>query len=149
MPLIPGGVDGAIHRAAGPVIDLECRAYVRDNGQLSPGKAMWTHGGNLRAKYVIHTVGPIYRNDVESAPVLASAYRESLRIAENLGVTSISFPAISAGVYGYPIDKAALVAVEAITGYLQRGNSSLLLVEMVCFSDASYASFHRNLIRIV
>ena len=110
---------------------------------------MWTHGGNLRAKYVIHTVGPIYRNDVESAPVLASAYRESLRIAENLGVTSISFPAISAGVYGYPIDKAALVAIEAITGYLQRGNSSLLLVEMVCFSDASYASFHRNLIRIV
>ncbi|HDL85206.1 MAG TPA: O-acetyl-ADP-ribose deacetylase [Candidatus Acetothermia bacterium] len=140
-----GGVDGAIHRAAGPVIDRECRAYVEEHGKLPPGRAMWTDGGNLPAKYVIHTVGPIYRSDEESEPVLRSAYRESLRLADNLAITSISFPAVSAGVYGYPLDKAARVAVTAVSDCLRQGESSIRLVQMVCFSEASYAAFSRAL----
>ena len=106
---------------------------------------MWTDCGNLKAKYVIHTVGPIYRNDEESEPILRSAYQESLRLADDLGARSISFPAISAGVYGYPLDKAARVALTAITDYLREGDTSLVLVQMVCFTDSSYAAFHRAL----
>ena len=140
-----GGVDGAIHRAAGSTVDGECRAYVANHGPLPPGMAMWTNSGNLKARYVIHTVGPIYHSDEESEPVLRSAYQESLRLAKTLGLESISFPAISAGAYGYPLDKAAHVAIEAITEYLQQGGSSLLLVRLVCFSDASYSAFHRAL----
>ena len=137
-----GGVDGAIHRAAGPVIDDECREYVRKHGKLPPGKAMWTHAGKLPAKYVIHTVGPIYRNDEVSAPVLASAYRESLLLAEKLGLESVSFPAISTGVYGYPVEKAAAVAVRAIVEHLRPG-SPLKLVQLVCFTDAAFAAFQK------
>ncbi|MCD6495048.1 O-acetyl-ADP-ribose deacetylase [Candidatus Bipolaricaulota bacterium] len=140
-----GGVDGAIHRAAGPIIDRQCRVYIREHGSLPPGRAMWTDSGNLKAKYVIHTVGPIYRNDEESEPILRSAYQESLRLADDLGARSISFPAISAGVYGYPLDKAARVALTAITDYLREGDTSLVLVQMVCFTDSSYAAFHRAL----
>ncbi len=142
-----GGVDGAIHRAAGPVIDEECRAYVRRHGKLPPGKAMWTHAGNLPAKYVIHTVGPVYRSDAESAPILESAYRESLLLAEELGLESISFPAISTGVYGYPLPKAAKVAVETIAEHLRAG-SPLKLVQIVCFSDAAFAAFKESLERL-
>jgi len=140
-----GGVDGAIHRAAGSAIDRECRVYVAEHGPLPPGKAMWTSGGNLKAKYVIHTVGPIYRSDEESEPILRSAYQESLLVAEDLGASSISFPAISAGVYGYPLDKAARVALTAIADYLRERDTSLVLVQMVCFTDSSYAAFHRAL----
>ena len=140
-----GGVDGAIHRAAGPVIDRECRAYIAEHGKLLPGRAMWTDGGGLLARYVIHTVGPIYRSDAESVPILKSAYQESLRLADGLGIKSICFPAISAGVYGYPLEKAARVALDAIADYLRQSESSLSLVRMVCFSEASYAAFHRAL----
>jgi len=144
-----GGVDGAIHRAAGTdAIDRECRAYIAEYGSLPPGKAMWTTGGNLLARYVIHAVGPIYRSDDESEPILRSAYQESLRVADTLSVTSISFPAISAGAYGYPLDKAARVAMTAITDYLREGDTSLVLVQMVCFTDSSYAAFHRALAAI-
>jgi len=140
-----GGVDGAIHRAAGGVVDHECRAYVAEHGSLPPGKAMWTTGGNLRARHVIHTVGPIYCSDVESEPILRSAYQESLRVAEDLGARSISFPAISAGAYGYPLDKAARVALTVIADYLRAEDTSLRLVQMVCFGDASYVAFRRFL----
>ncbi len=143
-----GGVDGAIHRAAGAVIDRQCRAYVKEHGSLPPGKAMWTDGGNLKTKYVIHTVGPIYHSDEESAPILKSAYQESLRLADELGAKSISFPAISAGVYGYPLEKAARVALDAIADYLRQTESSLSLVQMVCFNEASYTAFHRALASI-
>jgi len=142
-----GGVDGAIHRAGGPVIDKECRAYVREHGALPPGKAMWTHGGNLKARYVIHTVGPIYKNERESAPVLESAYRESLLLADKLGLKSIAFPAISTGVYGYPLTKAADVAVRTIIDYLRRG-TKLKLVELVCFTAAAFSAFKESLERL-
>ncbi len=142
-----GGVDGAIHRAAGPVIDEECREYVRKHGKLPPGRAMWTHAGDLPARYVIHTVGPVYRNDTESAPILASAYQESLRLGEELGLASISFPAISTGVYGYPLPKAAEVAVRAISEHLRAG-SPLKLVQIVCFSEEAFAAFKEALERL-
>jgi len=135
-----GGVDGAIHRAAGPVIDEECRKYVREHGKLPPGRAMWTHAGNLPAKYVIHTVGPVYRDDAESAPVLESAYRESLLLAERLGVESVSFPSISTGAYGYPLPKAAEVAVRTIAEHLRAG-SPLKLVQIVCFTEETFTAF--------
>jgi len=135
-----GGVDGAIHRAGGPSILKECRDYVRKKGPLPAGEAMWTHGGNLPVRYVIHTVGPIYRSGDESAPILASAYRESLRLAERLNVHSVSFPSISTGVYGYPFDAAARVAVQAIKGHLRTG-SVLDLVQIVCFTEDTFAAF--------
>lgn len=141
-----GGVDGAIHRAAGTdAIDRECRTYIAEYGPLPPGKAMWTDGGNLPARYIIHTVGPIYRSDEESEPILRNAYVESLQVAEGLGVESISFPAISAGVYGYPLDKAARVALSAIADYLRTEDTSLKLVQMVCFTESSYNAFRRAL----
>jgi len=139
-----GGVDGAIHRVGGSVIDRECRAYVAEHGTLSPGTSMWTNGGNLRARRVIHTVGPIYRNDSESEPVLISAYRESLKLADQLALNSVSFPAISAGAYGYPLKKAARVAVATIVEYLA-GGTSLDLVQLVCFSEDAYAAFRHYL----
>ncbi len=140
-----GGVDGAIHRAAGSVIDSECKAYIAEHGKLPAGKAMWTSGGNLLAKYVIHTVGPVYETDEKSQPVLRNAYRESLRVAENLGLESISFPAISAGVYGYPLDRAAEVALSTIDDCLRNETTSLKLVKMVCFTNSSYEAFRKTL----
>ena len=135
-----GGVDGAIHRAGGESILKECQDYVREHGPLPPGRAMWTHGGRLTARYVIHTVGPIYRNDRESAPILKSAYQESLKLAEKLDVRSVSFPAISTGAYGYPEQAAARVALQAIIDYLSQG-SSLELVQIVCFTKSAFSPF--------
>lgn len=135
-----GGVDGAIHRAGGPGILSECQDYVRAHGQLPPGKAMWTHGGNLSACYVIHTVGPIYQNEEESAPILKSAYQESLKAAERLRVQSVSFPSISTGAYGYPVDSAARVALQVITDYLHTG-TTLEFIQIVCFTAATFTAF--------
>ena len=116
-----GGVDGAIHAAGGAEILRECLAYVGEHGPLATGEAMWTHGGRLRARYVIHTVGPIYsaRPQAESARLLASAYRRSLETALHLGLRSIAFPSISTGAYGYPILQAAPIAVSTLAAFLQ------------------------------
>ncbi len=139
-----GGVDGAIHRAGGPAILAACRDHIRAHGLLAPGEAMWTPGGDLGARFVIHTVGPIYRDPDHSALILARAYTASLRLAESLGVSSLSFPAISTGAYGYPADEAAAVAIGAIVEHLRAG-SSLERVEIVCFTRAVYAAFERAL----
>ena len=107
-----GGVDGAIHRAGGPSILNECKRIVREIGQLSPGRAVLTTGGRLPAKYVIHTVGPVYRGGrAGEKQTLASCYRESVRLADEHGIRSIAFPSISTGAYGYPLEEAAEVAV--------------------------------------
>ena len=135
------GVDGAIHRAGGPTILKECQEYVRAHGALPPGKAMHTRGGNLAARYVIHTVGPIYRSDEESAPILKSAYQESLKAAETLGLRSLSFPSISTGAYGYPIDAAAQVALQAISEHV-RGGTDLELIQIVCFTANAFSAFN-------
>ena len=115
-----GGVDGAIHRAGGPSILAECKRIVAQIGSLAPGRAVITTGGRLAAKYVIHTVGPIYRDGRhKEAETLASCHRESIRVADEHGVQSLAFPAISTGAYGYPIGEAAPVAIAAALEGLQ------------------------------
>ena len=110
-----GGVDGAIHRAGGPAIEEECRGL----GGCPTGEARVTTGGNLKARYVIHTVGPIYRDGLHGEPeFLASCYRESLKLASAKGIKSLAFPSISTGVYGYPMEDAARVALKTVTDYL-------------------------------
>jgi len=109
-----GGVDGAIHRAGGPAILAECREVVRSIGRLVAGKAIITTGGNLAAKHVIHTVGPVYRGgESNEAETLASCHRESIRIADEHQLASLSFPAISTGAFGYPESEAAPIAIAA------------------------------------
>ncbi|KAG2427841.1 hypothetical protein HXX76_012162 [Chlamydomonas incerta] len=111
-----GGVDGAIHRAAGPQLVEACRAVpeVEPGVRCPTGEAKITPGFGLKARHVVHTVGPVYRNDSVSAPLLAAAVSNSLRVAAENGLTSISFPGISTGVYGYPGDKAARVSITAV-----------------------------------
>jgi O-acetyl-ADP-ribose deacetylase (regulator of RNase III) len=130
-----GGVDGAIHRAGGPAImaDLE-RRYGR--GRHCPtGSAVVSDAGNLPAKWVIHAVGPIWRGGASGEPeLLASAYRTSLRLAAELGAASISFPSISTGVYGYPVDLAAEIALDTVSDVLALEPSSIERVTFVLFS---------------
>jgi len=136
-----GGVDGAIHRAAGPELLAECRAL---HG-CPTGDAKATKGYNLPAKWVIHTVGPVWRggHSGEEA-LLASAYIRSLEEAVKLGARTVSFPAISTGVYAYPQEEAARVAVTAIRRFLAEhgGESGITEVRLVCFSEQS-ADYHR------
>jgi O-acetyl-ADP-ribose deacetylase len=107
-----GGVDGAIHRAGGPAILSECRQIVSKIGSLPVGKAVITTGGNLTAKHVIHTVGPVYRGgEFGEAEQLASCHRESIRLADRNALQSLSFPAISTGAFGYPVSEAAPIAL--------------------------------------
>jgi O-acetyl-ADP-ribose deacetylase len=114
-----GGVDGAIHDAGGPSILKECRSIVAKIGHLPAGKAVLTTGGRMRAKYVVHTVGPIYKSGhSREAETLASCYRESIRIADDHAIASIAFPSISTGAFGYPLHEAAHVAVKAIADAL-------------------------------
>jgi len=136
-----GGVDGAIHRAAGPELLAECRTL---HG-CPTGDAKATKGYNLPAKWVIHTVGPVWRggHSGEEA-LLASAYIRSLEEAVKLGARTVSFPAISTGVYAYPQEEAARVAVTAIRRFLAEhgGESGIIEVRLVCFSEQS-ADYHR------
>jgi O-acetyl-ADP-ribose deacetylase (regulator of RNase III) len=109
-----GGVDGAIHRAGGPSILKECQKIANEIGHLPAGKAVLTGGGRLAAKFVIHTVGPVYRSSsAPPAEMLASCHRESIRIADDHAIRSLAFPAISTGAFGYPVQEAAAVAVPA------------------------------------
>jgi O-acetyl-ADP-ribose deacetylase (regulator of RNase III) len=110
-----GGVDGAIHRAGGPSILQECKRIVAKIGSLPAGKAVLTTGGRMPAKYVIHTVGPVFRGGRGGeAATLATSYRESIQIADDHGISSIAFPSISTGAYGYPVDEAAEIAVRTV-----------------------------------
>jgi O-acetyl-ADP-ribose deacetylase (regulator of RNase III) len=138
-----GGVDGAIHRAGGPQILRECREIrkTRYPDGLPTGEAVITSGGNLPARYVIHTVGPIYGNDPErEAELLASAYRNSLNLAVQHALTSIAFPSISTGVYGYPKPEAAAVSSRAIKEFLSL-DQSIRQVRLVFFHDADARVF--------
>lgn len=134
-----GGVDGAIHRAGGPAILEECRKL----GGCATGDAKITTGGKLPAKYVIHTVGPVYRDGKHGEPeLLASCHRRSLEVALENGVRTIAFPAISCGVYGYPISDAARIAVGTVAEFLQ-GHEGIDLVRFVLFGPEVYAAFEK------
>jgi O-acetyl-ADP-ribose deacetylase len=134
-----GGVDGAIHRAGGPDIIDECRQIVAMAGRLPAGKVVITTGGRLPAKYVIHTVGPVWRGGGnKEEETLARCYTESLQIATDQGLTSISFPAISTGVYGYPQDQAAKVAINSVIVYLKNNTTPLRLIQFVVYDDNAF-----------
>jgi O-acetyl-ADP-ribose deacetylase len=136
-----GGVDGAIHRAGGPEILAACRK-IRDEqltDGLPVGRAVATTAGRLQARWVIHTVGPIYASVDDPASLLASCHRESLRVASEVGARSVAFPAISCGVYGYPVEEAAPIAVETVTST----PTSVEFVRFVLFDDLTFATFER------
>ncbi|OGO03234.1 MAG: O-acetyl-ADP-ribose deacetylase, partial [Chloroflexi bacterium RBG_13_52_14] len=133
-----GGVDGAIHRVGGPAIMEECRRIRDEIGRLPAGKAVITTGGNLKAKYVIHTVGPVWHGGSRGeAETLASAHTESLKLATEKGLQSISFPAISTGAYGYPVELAAKVALQSVVDFVSK-SASLREVNFVLFDSPTY-----------
>ena len=134
-----GGVDGAIHRAAGPELLAECRTL---HG-CRTGEAKITKGYRLKAKYIIHTVGPIYSGTAEDATQLADCYRNSLNLAKEHDVHSIAFPAISTGVYGYPLDAATQIAVDTVTDWLQSHVDYDMRVIFCCF-DARTAQVYQT-----
>ena len=132
-----GGVDGAIHRAAGPKLLEECKTL---NG-CPTGQAKITKGYNLPAKFVIHTVGPVWRSGNNNEDnLLASCYRNSLRVAKENGIKSIAFPAISTGVYGFPSDRAANIAVKTVKEFLEK-DDSIEKVIFVCFDNRTYQNY--------
>jgi O-acetyl-ADP-ribose deacetylase len=148
--LMGGGVvDGAIHRAGGPKILDECKEIVAKQGQLPPGKAVITTGGNLLAKYVIHTVGPIWQGGTsKEAETLSSAYRESLKLAEKTNLKSISFPSISTGAYGYPVEKAAKVAIGAVISFLNDEAASLQEVTFILFDSRTFEAYQKAMMEV-
>jgi O-acetyl-ADP-ribose deacetylase (regulator of RNase III) len=145
-----GGVDGAIHRAGGPAILSECMEIRRTRypDGLPTGEAVITGGGNLRALHVIHTVGPVWRGGgSEEERLLADAYRSSLRVAHENGLTSVAFPSISTGAYGYPIEKAARIALGAVKAFLEE-TPFLDEVVFVLFSEGDYEVYSRALVEL-
>jgi O-acetyl-ADP-ribose deacetylase (regulator of RNase III) len=145
-----GGVDGAIHRAGGPAILEECKRIVAKQGRLPTGKAVITTGGNLPAKHVIHTVGPIWRGGNKGeAALLESAYRESLKIATEQKLSSVSFPSISTGVYGYPVAEAAEVAIRTVVSFLAGQVTPVKETVFVLFDPATYQAYSSALEGVV
>jgi O-acetyl-ADP-ribose deacetylase len=139
-----GGVDGAIHHAGGPAILAECRQIVSKIGRLAAGQAVITSGGRLGAKHVIHTVGPIYRGGEQGeADILASCHRESIRLADEHGLTSLAFPAISTGAFGYPVTEAALIAISATVEALASA-TNLTKCRFVLFDVSTVRVYQRG-----
>ena len=136
-----GGVDGAVHRAGGPEILAACRKLregeLRDG--LPTGRAVATTAGNLPARWVIHTVGPVYASVSDPATLLAACHRRSLRVADELGARTVAFPAISCGVYGYPVDEAAPIAIDTVRGC----PTEVEVVRFVLFDATTFATFKR------
>jgi O-acetyl-ADP-ribose deacetylase len=134
-----GGVDGAIHRRGGPEILAECRRLRASHyGKgLPTGQAVATTAGDLDARWVIHTVGPVHSATEDRSDLLASCYREALRVADELGARTVAFPAVSAGVYGWPMDDAARIAVETV----RAAPTNVAEVRFVLFDERAYAAF--------
>ncbi|MFC8673454.1 O-acetyl-ADP-ribose deacetylase [Streptomyces sp. BK205] len=138
-----GGVDGAIHRRGGPAILADCRRLRAGHyGKgLRTGQAVATTAGDLDARWVIHTVGPRYSHEEDRSALLASCYRESLRVADELGARTVAFPAVSAGIYGWPMDDAARIAVETV----RESGTAVEEVRFVLFDEKAYDAFARQL----
>jgi len=136
-----GGVDGAIHRAAGPQLLAECRTL----GGCQTGDAKITKGYRLKARHVIHTVGPIYHSERKRAPeLLASCYRQSLELASENKLKSVSFPSISTGAYGYPLEEAAPIALRTVIDYV-KSHPDIQLVRFVLFGNEAYQAYEKAL----
>ena len=138
-----GGVDGAIHRAGGPAILEDCRKIVAKQGGCKTGEAVITTAGDLPAKFVIHTVGPVWNGGKSNeATKLANCYKNSLLLAEENNIKTIAFPNISTGIYGYPKKDAGMIAVETVSSFLQ--TSSLIeKVYFVCFDDENFLIYQK------
>lgn len=139
-----GGVDGAIHRAGGPLIMEECRKI----GGCLTGRAVATSAGQLHAKYVFHAVGPIYGHHRNAPELLASAYEACLELAEQHQIASIAFPSISTGVYGYPLKEAAPIALQTVVDHIEKP-TSLQQVMFVLFSNDDYAMYEQTLVSLL
>lgn len=140
-----GGVDGAIHRAGGPVILEECKKI----GGCETGQAVITSGGNLYASYVIHTVGPVYRGGNSNEPLLLeNAYRNSLNLALSKGIKSMSFPSISTGAYSYPLEEAASIALNTVIDFLKK-HTDIELVRFVLFDKRTYSVYETVLKKLI
>lgn len=136
-----GGVDGAILRAGGNA-QLEARRALRARiGSLPTGQAAWTDAGDMAVRWVIHVVGPVWHRSEDRSHLLTSCYREALRVADELGARTVAFPAVSAGIYGWPMPSAADIAIDAV----RNTESSVDEVRFVLFSDGAYAEFTRAL----
>jgi O-acetyl-ADP-ribose deacetylase (regulator of RNase III) len=138
-----GGVCGAIHRAGGPAIWKECKAIVEKQGPLPTGKAVATTAGKMKAGYVIHTVGPLWQGGERGEPeTLANCYRESIRVADKLKLKSIAFPSISTGIFGYPVELAAPVALQAVAQALP-SSQNVREVRFVLFDASTMRAFQQ------
>ncbi|MFF0199741.1 O-acetyl-ADP-ribose deacetylase [Streptomyces sp. NPDC005017] len=137
-----GGVDGAIHRRGGPAVLEDCRRLRAGHyGKgLPTGQAVATTAGELDARWVIHTVGPVFSREEDRSALLASCYRESLRVADELGARTVAFPAVSAGIYGWPLDDAARIALETVRGT----DTSVDEVRFVLFDEQAYNAFAKQ-----
>jgi O-acetyl-ADP-ribose deacetylase (regulator of RNase III) len=138
-----GGVDGAIHRRGGPAILEECKRIRKERWPdgLPTGEAVATTGGRLPARWVIHTVGPVYAKQEDRSGLLASCHTSSLRVADEVGARSVAFPAISTGVYGYPVEEAAPVALRAV----REAQTEVAEARFVLFDEETYRAFERSL----
>lgn len=136
-----GGVDGAIHFAAGRGLLEECRSL----GGCKTGEAKITSGYNLKAKYIIHTVGPIYESQIISGPLLRDCYRNTLNLAKGNDIHSIAFPAISTGVYGYPKEAAANIAVSEVEQWIKDNESYEIYIDFVCFDSETFEIYNKKL----
>jgi O-acetyl-ADP-ribose deacetylase (regulator of RNase III) len=136
-----GGVDGAIHRKGGPAILEECKRIREERypDGLPTGEAVATTAGDLPATWVIHTVGPVYSKSEDRSGLLASCHSESLKVADEIGARTVAFPAVSTGVYGYPLEEAAPVAIRAV----REANTRVEEVRFVLFDEASFQAFQR------
>lgn len=137
-----GGVDGAIHRAGGQAIIDECRVIRAGRGECPTGEAVLTGGGGLPARFVIHAVGPVWRGGDQGEPeLLASCYRNSLRIAAERGFQTVAFPSISTGIYGYPVSMAASTALATVASFLSTEPVAPLRVRFVLFDPVTFATY--------
>jgi len=141
-----GGVDGAIHRAGGPAILEACKQIRARQGKLPTGQAVITTGGNLKARHVIHTVGPVWHGGArDEEELLASCYRSCMELARANGLGSVAFPSVSTGAYGYPVELAAPVALRTVAGILATSPGVFTLVRFVLFDEATLEAYRQAL----